>query len=71
MPEVLLTQTQVAEHLGLSLVTIGRWLRSGRLPGIKVGREWRIRESDLDAWISARPMPRVKATEDEGKEGTT
>ena len=52
VPERLLTPDQVAERLSLSVLTVRAWLRSGRLPGVKPGgRVWRMRESDLDAYI--------------------
>lgn len=51
-PERLLTPEQVAERLGLSVLTVRDWLRSGRLPGVKPGgRVWRVREHDLDEYI--------------------
>jgi len=50
--ERLLTPEQVAERLGLSVLTVRDWLRSGRLPGVKPGgRVWRVRAHDLDAYI--------------------
>jgi len=36
-----------AAALGVKPETIRQWLRSGRLGGVKVGRLWRVRESDL------------------------
>jgi len=47
---------EVAEHLHLSARTIFEWLRSGKLKGIKVGRQWRVRETDLEAFLQA-PTP--------------
>ena len=47
----LLTPEQVAERLHISHLTIGNWLRSGKLKGVKVGRLWRVRESDLEAFL--------------------
>ena len=50
----LLTPEQVAERLHISRLTIGNWLRSGKLKGVKVGRLWRVRESDLDAFLERK-----------------
>jgi excisionase family DNA binding protein len=47
----LLTPEQVAERLHISRLTIGNWLRSGKLKGVKVGRLWRVRESDLETFL--------------------
>jgi len=50
-PERLLTREEVADRLGLSKLTVGDKLRRGELPGFHVGRFWRVREADLDAYI--------------------
>jgi excisionase family DNA binding protein len=47
----LLTVDEVAEYLGVGPVTIYRWCREGRLPGIKVGKEWRIRRAALEDFL--------------------
>ena len=47
----LLTQKEVAERLTLSPKTVGDWLRAGKLKGIKIGRLWRVKESDLQRFI--------------------
>jgi excisionase family DNA binding protein len=48
----LLTQADIAERLGLSRVTVGDWLRTGKIPGaFKLGKLWRITEAGLDEFI--------------------
>jgi excisionase family DNA binding protein len=50
--ERLLTQADIAECLGLSRVTVGDWLRAGKIPGaFKLGRLWRITEAALDDYL--------------------
>jgi excisionase family DNA binding protein len=56
LEERLFSPQEVAERLGMSRYTIGEWLRSGRLTGRRIGRFWRVRESDLEAFI-AHPPP--------------
>lgn len=46
--ERLYTVEEAAEHLCVSKVTLSRWLRSGKIRGVKIGRAWRIPESALD-----------------------
>jgi excisionase family DNA binding protein len=48
----LLDIASVAAYLGVSERTVYNRVRSGDLPAIKVGRLWRIRASDLEAWLS-------------------
>ncbi len=42
-----LTVQQVAERFQVSRVTVWRWIRSGRLAGIRVGRVRRIAMKDI------------------------
>lgn len=52
--EALLTPEQVAKRLQLTPHTIYVWLRAGRLPGIKLGRRWRVKEEDLESYLDDR-----------------
>ena len=47
----LLTCEEAATHLRLHVRTVGRLLNQGKLPGVKVGRQWRLRRVDLDAYL--------------------
>jgi excisionase family DNA binding protein len=51
----LLTPDQVAERLQISRVTVMDFLRKGRLKGHRVGRLWRIKEDDLEAFLEGEP----------------
>lgn len=42
------TVHEVAEHFQVSQQLIYKLLRAGILPGVQLGRIWRIREDDLD-----------------------
>jgi excisionase family DNA binding protein len=49
-----LTETQAAEHLGLSVATLRAWRHRGRGPRfVRFGRAVRYLRADLDAFISA------------------
>jgi excisionase family DNA binding protein len=45
----------VAERLGLSPWTVMEWLKVGRLKGVKIGKAWRVKESDLEAFLESPP----------------
>lgn len=47
----LLTPEEVADLLSVSLKTVGNWLRSGQLQGIKLGRLWRISRPELERFV--------------------
>jgi excisionase family DNA binding protein len=48
----LLTPEEAAEILAVSPKSIRKWLRQGKLKGVKAGRLWRIRERDLEAFLN-------------------
>jgi len=50
----LLDIASVADYLGVSERTVYNKVRSGELPAFKVGRLWRVRRRDLEAWMNAR-----------------
>ncbi len=56
MAERLLTARQVAERFGVSVETVLRWHRSGRLPaGFRLATGvLRWSERELDAWLEGR-----------------
>jgi PTS system nitrogen regulatory IIA component len=47
---------EVSELLRVSVYTVRRWIKEGDLPAYKVGRGWRISESDLDAWLCGQRL---------------
>src|SRR5262245_9355585 len=40
---------QIAQQLGLHVRTVRAYLRTGRLKGVRIGKQYRIRQEDLDA----------------------
>jgi excisionase family DNA binding protein len=56
----ILTVEQAAEKLQLTPKTTRKLLKEGQMPGRKVGRAWRVLETDLERWISGKyrqPVP--------------
>ncbi len=47
---------QVAELLGLHVRTVRGYIRAGRLPAVRIGKQYRIARADLDA-LTGRPTP--------------
>jgi len=46
-----LTTEEVLAYLNVTPRTIYRLIRTGELPAIRIGRQWRFRRSDLDAFV--------------------
>ena len=50
-PEPWVSLEEIAQHLAVSQDTVHRWIRSRGLPAHKVGRIWRFKVSQVDAWV--------------------
>jgi excisionase family DNA binding protein len=49
--ESFLTTEEVLEYLQVNLRTVYRLIKAGKLPAVRVGRQWRFRKRDIDAWL--------------------
>ena len=52
----LLTVGEVAATMRVSNMTVYRLIKSGQLAAIRVGKNYRIRESDVDRYLSERSV---------------
>src|SRR5215471_19693039 len=69
--ETFLTTEEVLEYLQVNLRTVYRLIKAGKIPAVRVGRQWRFRKRDIDAWLdsqrprggagAARPQPAAPA----------
>ncbi len=72
--EAFLTTEEVLEYLHVTQRTIYRLIKAGRIPAVRVGRQWRFRKQDVDRWLEnqqargaravvpvARPAPERRA----------
>ena len=50
----LLTAHQVADILQWNRYTVIKKAEKGELPGFKLGREWRFKQVDIEAWIESK-----------------
>jgi excisionase family DNA binding protein len=51
MDDEFYTIEEVARLLKVSEGAIRKWIAQGKLKGVKLGRIWRIRKGDLEAFI--------------------
>jgi general secretion pathway protein E len=56
--ENLIGINEAVQLLGVSRPTFYRWLRAGRIKGMKVGRQWRFYRDDIDKFIKGQ-APRI------------
>jgi excisionase family DNA binding protein len=52
--EKYLTSEQVATFLQVHPFTVLKYLKDGRLPGVKIGRMYRIKESDVEQFLGTQ-----------------
>jgi excisionase family DNA binding protein len=50
MSEQLYSAEEAAQILGLQVRTVRSYLREGRLPGVRIGKQYRISRGDLEAF---------------------
>jgi len=62
----ILTVEQAAERLQMTTKVVREYLRLGKLPGRKVGRAWRVLDTDLERWISTGQRERGQRTSARG-----
>ncbi|MFI3168664.1 MAG: helix-turn-helix domain-containing protein [Faecalibacterium sp.] len=43
----------IAEHLGVTTTTIHKWIKLGTIPCCKVGKLWKFKKSEVDAWVKS------------------
>ncbi len=53
-PVGFLTVAEVAGSLRVSTMTVYRLIKAGDLPAARIGKSYRIRRHDVDAFLSAR-----------------
>lgn len=46
-----LSVEEISEYLGVSRDTVYNWLNNRNLPGHKIGRLWKFKRDEVDAWV--------------------
>ena len=49
-----LSAEEIAQHLGVSIDTIYRWITGRGMPAHKVGRLWKFKTNEVDEWVRNR-----------------
>jgi excisionase family DNA binding protein len=61
MEESFLTTEEVLDYLQVNLRTVYRLIKAGKIPAVRVGRQWRFRKRDIDAWLESQRPRGVRA----------
>ena len=51
MAERWLSVAEIAEYLGVRRDTIYKWIERKGMPAQKVGRLWKFKQGEVDAWV--------------------
>ncbi len=56
VPGGLLTVSEVANAMRVSNMTVYRLIKNGELPAVRVGKNYRLRETDLERFLEERSV---------------
>jgi excisionase family DNA binding protein len=78
MEDTFLTTEEVLEYLQVNLRTVYRLIKAGKIPAVRVGRQWRFRKRDIDTWLDSQrprggsrmPSPPITAGSPSPREST-
>jgi excisionase family DNA binding protein len=48
MDDIFLTSDEVLEYLQINLRTLYRLIKAGKIPAVRIGRQWRFRKTEID-----------------------
>jgi excisionase family DNA binding protein len=60
MTERWLSVKEIAAHLGVSKETIYNWIEEKTIPAHKIGRFWKFKASQVDAWVTNEQTSSIK-----------
>ncbi|MBI2481062.1 MAG: helix-turn-helix domain-containing protein [Planctomycetia bacterium] len=46
-----LSVAEIAEYVGVKRYTVYKWIGRKQMPAHKVGRLWKFRKEEIDAWV--------------------
>lgn len=53
MEDIFFTLYEVSDKLKVAYLTVYRWVQDGKLKAYKIGRQYRVKKEDLDAFIQS------------------
>lgn len=58
--ETYYTSQEVAKRFKVTYLTVFRWIKSGKLKAFKVGKQYRVKQEDLEAFIEQSKSERTQ-----------
>ena len=44
---------EITEYLGIRRETVYRWIEQREMPGHRIGKLWKFKKDEVDAWIKS------------------
>jgi excisionase family DNA binding protein len=44
---------EIAEHLGVTMETVRKWIKLETIPCSRMGKLWKFKKSEVDAWVKS------------------
>ena len=60
-----LSVDDIANHLGIKRDTVYKWIAENKLPAYKIGRLWKFKKDEVDAWVRDGKARDTKEGEDQ------
>lgn len=57
-----LSVDEIAEYLGVSRDTVYAWISQREMPAHRIGRFWKFKRPEVDAWVHAGRAAETTAT---------
>lgn len=54
-----MTVSEVADYLKLGKTKIYQYVQQGKIPGYKIGGQWRFNRTEIDHWIRSGSSSRI------------
>ena len=58
-----LSVTDICDYMDVSAFVVTSQLRTGSLPAVKFGREWRVARADFENWINEQRLQGAREEE--------
>lgn len=52
---------EIAQHLGVHSESVRRWVKGSGMPAAKIGKVWRFKATEVDAWARAGKSSNLRA----------
>ena len=48
-----LSLKEITEYLGIRRETVYRWIENREMPGHRIGKLWKFKKDEVDAWVKS------------------